>query len=105
MNINEYQAWVRSKWNKSSEQELTLRDDFIMTVGLAGETGEVMEILKKKVRDGSMYFDDKKKEHLIEELGDVFYYLTMICSRQDITLQQVIDTNVDKLNKRYADRR
>lgn len=105
MNINEYQAWVRSKWNKSSEQELTLRDDFIMTVGLAGETGEVMEILKKKVRDGSMYFDDKKKEHLIEELGDVFYYLTMICSRQDITLQQVIDTNVDKLNERYADRR
>jgi NTP pyrophosphatase (non-canonical NTP hydrolase) len=105
MNINEYQAWVRLKWNKSSNQELTLRDDFIMTVGLAGETGEVMEILKKKVRDGSMYFDDKKKEHLIEELGDVFYYLTMICSRQDITLQQVIDTNVDKLNKRYADRR
>lgn len=75
-----------------------------MTVGLAGETGEVMEILKKKVRDGSFYFDEEEKEHLVEELGDVLYYLTMICNRHEIRLSDVIDANVDKLNKRYADR-
>lgn len=96
-----YQKWVRSKWSKGSKNNvpLDLRDKFIMTVGLGGETGEVLEILKKAERDGKL-----DKEHLTEELGDVLYYLTMICSANDITLQDVIDKNIEKLNKRYADR-
>lgn len=96
-----YQKWVWSKWSNRSEKNaaLDLRDRFIMTVGLGGETGEVLEILKKAERDGKL-----DKEHLTEELGDVLYYLTMICSANDITLQEVMDANVEKLNKRYADR-
>lgn len=100
MTPNEFQEWVRAKWTTSPDRELTLRDDFIMSVGLGGETGEVLEILKKGVRDGKM-----DTIHLTEELGDVLYYLTMIASRHNILLSTVMEVNVSKLNKRYANRK
>jgi len=98
MNIREYQKWVRGMWS-SKNRELDLRDHFIMTTGLGGETGEVLDILKKQVRDSKL-----DMQHLIEELGDVLYYLTMICNAHEISLQEVIDCNVEKLNERYKDR-
>ena len=100
MTPNEFQEWVRSKWKSKRGEEFTLRDDFIMTVGLGGETGEVLEILKKNVRDGKL-----DKTHLTEELGDVLYYLTMIAARHEIRLSDIIDANVIKLNERYKDRK
>ena len=95
--LEEYQTWVKSKWtSKKNKRKYDLRDNYIMTAGLGGETGEVLEILKKSVRDGK--FD---KDHLTEELGDVFYYLTMICTVHKISLREVVDMNIDKLEKRY----
>jgi NTP pyrophosphatase (non-canonical NTP hydrolase) len=99
MKLSEYQKWVKSMWSSKNES-LDLRDHFIMTVGLAGETGEVMEILKKNVRNGVL-----DKDHLTEELGDVLYYLTMICTAHGITLEDVMATNIKKLNERYKDRK
>lgn len=95
MTLNEFQEWVRAKWTTSPDRELTLRDDFIMSVGLGGETGEVLEILKKNVRDGKLDL-----VHLTEELGDVLFYLTMICNRHGIKLNDVMETNVSKLTAR-----
>lgn len=69
----------------------------IMTLGLAGETGEVMEILKKRIRDAT--FD---KENLIKELGDVAYYWARICRHFGIQPSQVLETNRTKLLSRKA---
>lgn len=97
--LKEYQKWVKSKW-KFKNKKLGFKDLYIMTAGFGGETGEVLEILKKKVRDGN--FDE---QHFTEELGDVFYYLTMLCNYHNITLDDVIKTNKEKLEKRYKNRK
>jgi NTP pyrophosphatase (non-canonical NTP hydrolase) len=95
---DEYQKWVASKWNGKTKK-LTFRDLFIMTAGLGGESGEVLEILKKSERPKAPKID---KEHLTEELGDVFYYLNMLCNYYDLKFQDVVKSNICKLNKRYG---
>ncbi len=97
MTLDEYKSWVVSVWSSNEGRQLTLRDDFIMTVGLAGETGEVLELLKKAVRD-----DKLDKDDLILELGDVLYYWCMICARQGISPSTVIKANIKKLEARMA---
>jgi len=97
MTLNEYKAWVVSAWTSKTKKEYTLRDDFIMTVGLGGETGEVLEVLKKAERDGKLDKDD-----LTLELGDVLYYLMMICDRHDIDPAEVMKQNIKKVNGRNA---
>src|ERR1700733_8949307 len=66
-----YQEWTEQMWAGNPKKKYNIRDLFVMTAGLGGETGEVLEILKKSERA-------KKKpdiNHLAEELGDVLYYL------------------------------
>lgn len=73
------------------------RSLMIMTMGLAGEVGEVMEILKKRVRDGN--FDDRALE---KELGDVAYYWARLCKFFEMEPSEVLQTNVNKLQDRLA---
>jgi NTP pyrophosphatase (non-canonical NTP hydrolase) len=95
--LNQYQKWVLKMWSGKKNKKLGLRDNYIMTVGLGGETGEVLEICKKAVRNNSL-----DKSHLTEELGDVLYYLTMICNYHGLTLEDVMAENIKKINIRYA---
>jgi NTP pyrophosphatase (non-canonical NTP hydrolase) len=74
-----------------------LRDLFISSTGLGGETGEVLEKLKKWIRDGNYDRNDIKKE-----LGDLLYYLTKTALTCDLTLDEVMSANVEKLEGRKA---
>lgn len=74
-----------------------LRDLFIMATGLGGETGEVLEKLKKWIRDGNFDRDAMKKE-----LGDQLYYLTKTAGRCGLTLDEIMAGNVAKLESRAA---
>jgi NTP pyrophosphatase (non-canonical NTP hydrolase) len=103
--VSAYQQWASSMWNYHvrRKRQWTLRDEFIMSVGLGGETGEVLELLKKLERDHQR--NDTKLhaeflQNLEKELGDVLYYLTMIASRHDIPLDSIIRVNVQKLEER-----
>ena len=69
-------------------------------VGISAEGGEFMEIVKKMVFQGKPYNDDNR-EHLIIELGDVMWYVMQACMALNITLDDVIAGNVEKLKKRY----
>ena len=69
-------------------------------VGLAAESGEFLEIVKKMVFQGKPWNDDNR-EHLIIELGDVMWYVMQACMALDVTLDEVIAGNVEKLKKRY----
>ena len=69
-------------------------------VGLAAESGEFLEIVKKMVFQGKPWNDDNRK-HLIIELGDVMWYVMQACAALNVTLDEVIEGNVDKLKKRY----
>ena len=66
-----------------------------MAFGLSGETGEVMEWIKKYVRDGS---DDRSL--LLKEFGDVQYYLYMLARRFGFSVNDVVAANVEKLKGR-----
>ena len=69
-------------------------------VGLAAESGEFLEIVKKMVFQGKPWNDDNR-EHLIIELGDVMWYVMQACKALDVSLDDVIAGNVEKLKKRY----
>ena len=68
-------------------------------LGLAGESGEVVEIIKKWAgQDASL-----DREHLEEELGDVLWYAAKICDCIGMMMADVMRDNVDKLLKRYPE--
>ena len=68
-------------------------------LGLSGESGETLDIIKKFV------FHEKEldKEHLKKEIGDVMWYVAMICESVGFDLDDVMQTNVDKLKARYPE--
>ena len=69
-------------------------------VGISAEGGEFMEIVKKMVFQGKPW-DEHNRTHLIIELGDVMWYVMQACKALDISIEEVVAGNVDKLKKRY----
>lgn len=70
------------------------------TIGLAGETGEVAEKIKKVIRDKNRQFDETDKQEIALELGDVLWYLAAIANDMDYSLGKIADMNVNKLAMR-----
>lgn len=96
MEINEYQKLAMRTLNK----DLNKKDVLINGVmGLCGETGEAIDIVKKHLSHGH----ELDKEHLIKELGDVAWYLAETAYALDIDLEVVFQGNIDKLKNRYPD--
>jgi NTP pyrophosphatase (non-canonical NTP hydrolase) len=69
-------------------------------VGINAEGGEFLEIIKKMVFQGKPWNEDNR-EHLIIELGDIMWYVAQACKALDVSFDDVISTNVNKLLKRY----
>lgn len=97
--INDFAAFTERMWFSSSAPGVVTqeRDLPIMSLGLAGETGEVVEHIKKLIRDGHIDVDELKKE-----LGDVIYYWARICRYFKLWPTDVIRANVEKLESRRA---
>lgn len=79
--------------------DMPLYDD--PAIGLAGEVGEVLELIKKDRRKGERR-KPIDKDKLEKELGDVLWYLSAIATDYDIDLDDVATTNILKLQKRHA---
>jgi NTP pyrophosphatase (non-canonical NTP hydrolase) len=69
-------------------------------VGINAEGGEFLEIIKKVIFQGKPWNEDNR-EHLIIELGDLMWYVAQACMALDISFEEVVETNVKKLEKRY----
>ena len=69
-------------------------------VGISAEGGEFMEIVKKMVFQGKPW-DEHNREHLIIELGDVLWYVAQACMALEVSVDDVVARNVEKLKKRY----
>lgn len=93
MTFEEYDKFVASTWFTGTDKDL--ENLFVCTAGLAGETGEVCEKLKKWVRDGT--FDQAL---IVKELGDVLYYLTTISRLIGSNLTAVVESNEQKIKGR-----
>lgn len=68
-------------------------------MGLNGEAGEVVDLLKKFVFHGHKFV----KEDLVKELGDVLWYVALICDSLGITMEEVMEKNINKLKERYPE--
>ena len=95
----DYQSFTESLDNLDGEGA-NIQRLLTAAVGLSAEGGEFMEIVKKMVFQGKPWNDDNR-EHLIIELGDAMWYVMQACSALDISLEDVVAKNVDKLKKRY----
>ena len=69
-------------------------------VGLAAESGEFLEIVKKMVFQGKPW-DDANREHLLIELGDIMWYVSQATQALGVSFDEVIEMNIKKLEKRY----
>ena len=94
MEINEYQDLAMRTLNPA----LSKKDVLINGVmGLCGEAGEAIDIVKKHLAQGHAL----DREKLIKELGDVAWYLAETAYALDVSLEEVFEGNIEKLKARY----
>jgi NTP pyrophosphatase (non-canonical NTP hydrolase) len=93
-----YQAQSRKTWSEIPTDHPIVYP----TLGLANEAGEVAGKIKKIFRDKGGQVTPEDREALKQELGDVLWYLTQICTELDLTLEEVAAANLSKLFSRQA---
>ena len=71
-------------------------------LGLAGETGEVCEKLKKAIRDEGGTITPERKALLAKELGDVLWYIAALSTELGLSLEEIASGNLSKLAARKA---
>ena len=95
MNFKEYQEKIKV----TAKYPVNVRVLY-PCLGLAGETGEVCEKIKKVYRDNDGVFTHDKIEEIKKEIGDVLWYIQALCNDLGISMQDVAQLNVDKLLSR-----
>ena len=96
MTINEYQKLAMTTLNPALDKKDVLING---VMGLCGESGEVIDIVKKHLAQGH----ELDKEKIIKELGDVAWYMAEIATVLDVELEDVLVQNIEKLKKRYPE--
>lgn len=96
MEIKEYQEKAQRTLNTESSQKDTITN---MCLGISGETGEVIDMIKKHIFHGHE-IDTYKLE---KEIGDVMWYLTNLATQFNLNMSHVLDTNIKKLENRYPE--
>lgn len=94
--INEYQKLAMTTLNPKLDKKDVLING---VMGLCGESGEAIDIVKKHLAQGH----ELDREHLIKELGDVAWYLAETATALDVTLEEVLSQNIEKLKNRYPE--
>ncbi len=95
MELNEYQRETRR--TAVYPQELKI---IYPTIGLAGETGEVAEKVKKVIRDHRGEFSETQKAEIAKELGDVLWYVASIAADMGYTMDDIARLNIKKIRTR-----
>lgn len=77
-------------------------DDDLMhsALGLAGESGEFADAVKKYL----VYGKPLDRENAIEELGDSLWFIALACNALGVPMSQVAQANLDKLARRYPEK-
>jgi len=97
MDFNEYQK----KSRKTAVYPKIGKNFIYPTLGLAGESGEVAEKIKKILRDHNGKMTAEHKQEISKELGDVLWYVSQIASELNLNLSKVAENNLEKLFSRH----
>lgn len=96
MNANEYQRLAMLTMNPEfSRQDMLLNG----VMGLCGESGEAIDIVKKHLHQGHPLDAEKLKK----ELGDIAWYLAETAAALDCDLSEILEMNIEKLKRRYPE--
>ena len=95
MKVNEYQSKAMRTAGTLEKEDLIIN----AALGLSGESGEVADIVKKHLFQGH----DLDRDKIINELGDVCWYIAAMCQGLGINFSDVLEIYVDKLKKRYPE--
>ena len=98
MNFEEYQEAA----SKTALYPRRLSNLEYPTLGLAGEAGEVANIVKKIQRDHGGVLNDETRAKLKDELGDVLWYISACADELGLSIGEIAAYNVDKLAKRHG---
>lgn len=93
MNFDDYQAAARSTRDPLNQNLIVYP-----ALGLGGESGEVLEVIKKGLRPGG--FIDVKK--VVLEMGDVLWYLSALADDLGTDLTTIAQLNIEKLAERHG---
>jgi NTP pyrophosphatase (non-canonical NTP hydrolase) len=96
MTVNEYQKLAMTTLNPALDKKDVLING---VMGLCGESGEAIDIVKKWLAQGH----ELDKEKLAKELGDIAWYLAETATALDLNLEDVFQANIEKLQKRYPE--
>ena len=96
MTINEYQKLAMTTLNPALDRKDVLING---VMGLCGESGEAIDIVKKWLAQGH----DLDKEKLAKELGDLCWYLAETATALDLSLEDIMAANIEKLKRRYPE--
>ena len=97
MNLNDYVKWTG---NTCAKLESKLMDNIHMLFGMATEIGELQDVFKKNIA----YKKNIDWINIEEEIGDIFFYAASFCRINNLDLEKIIDTNVQKLESRYPNK-
>lgn len=96
MDVDKYQELAMRTLNPEiDKKELILN----ASMGLCGESGEVIDLVKKHLFQGHELDDEK----LIKELGDVAWYLAEAATALNVNLSEILEKNIKKLENRFPD--
>ena len=96
MTINEYQDLAMRTLNPSLDKKDVLINS---VMGLCGESGEAIDIVKKWLAQGH----ELDREKLARELGDIAWYLAEAATALEIPLENILAANIEKLKKRFPE--
>lgn len=106
--IDDYQELVEIVSLYPGVNKQNIQSAMYLTLGLNGEAGEVAEKFKKLIRDQRMLPEAKLNEmgseqqaEIINELGDVLWYITRLAAEMGVGLEDVMVANYKKLSSRY----
>jgi len=96
MTLDEYQQ----KAAATDAREISKNPDLsVLLLGLAGETGSLLTLYKKQLRDGDAF--QVAEQRLSEEMGDILWYLAAIARRCELSLESIAITNLEKTQSRW----
>lgn len=103
MDNKSYKAWALTKerkgYDKVAERISTGTTGSLLhgALGISGEAGELLDAVKKHV----MYGKELDKTNVLEEIGDILWYMSIALESVGSSFEEVMQLNHDKLEKRY----
>lgn len=100
MTIQEYETYVQNSMSPKYDDKLAM-------LGLLGEVGEVADVLKKNIIYADMSKFEAKygmsvKDKVKDEMGDILYQYCVLAAQFQLTIDDIIEYNVEKLNARHG---